>query len=289
MKVVKIFLLLFPVFSLIFSSCTKLDEPYATGRAINIKDTIMNWDTIVAVRKVLLEDYTGHKCVNCPEAAIKARSLEVQYERNLLVMAVHAGYYAKPDKTGEYTLDLRTKAGEDWNSEFGFSSYPNGLVNRKPFEGSRIIGFEKWGSAIDPLVSLPPDAQIKITNQYDSNSRQVFSTVYNRFITPLTGEYALTVCILEDSIIGAQKNSNENIGPYPDWYGYVFNDVLRGSLNGSFGEVLTTSPDISLTYLGRYSSTLDTSFISKNCWVLAFISNNKTKEIIQAEKKKIVP
>ena len=287
MKVFKIFLSLIPVLILIFISCTKIDEPYVTGRALNIKDTIMNWDTINAVRKVMLEDYTGHKCVNCPEAAIMARSLEEQYEGQLVVMAVHAGYYALPG-VGEYTLDLRTKAGTDWNSEFAFSSYPNGLVNRKPFEGSLIVKFEKWGSAIGQLISLPPDFQIKITNQYDSNSRQVISTVYNRFITPMTGEYTLTVCILEDSIIGAQKNSNENVGPTPDWYDYVFNDVLRGSLNGSFGEVLTTSPDTELTYLGRYKSTLSPDLVAKNCWILAFVSNGATREIIQAEKKKII-
>jgi len=56
MKVFKIFLSLIPVLILIFISCTKIDEPYVTGRALNIKDTIMNWDTINAVRKVMQED-----------------------------------------------------------------------------------------------------------------------------------------------------------------------------------------------------------------------------------------
>lgn len=289
MKVVKIFLLLFPVFSLIFSSCTKIDAPYAAARNVNIKDTVMNWDTIPAVRKVLLEDYTGHKCVNCPEAAITARSLEELHEGKLLVMAVHAGYYAVPDGTGEYTLDLRTKAGEDWNSEFGFSSYPNGLVNRKEFGSSVILGPGKWGSSVEQIITVPPDVQMKITNKYDSGSRKLVSTVYNRFITPLSGAYTITVCILEDSLIGAQKNNNPNIGPYPDWYNYVFNDVLRESLNGSFGEVLTTSPDPELTYLGRFSVTIDPAYVAENCWVLAFVSNSATREIIQVEKKKIMP
>jgi hypothetical protein len=248
----------------------------------------MNWDTIAAVRKVLLEDYTGHTCVNCPAAAITARSLEELHEGKLVVMAVHAGYFAEPG-AGEYALDLTTQAGNDWNSEFAPSLYPSGMVDRKLFDGVRILGPGKWGNSIDQVIALPPDVQMKITNQYDPGSRRVISTVYNRFITPLTGEYTLTVCILEDSIIGAQKNSNPNIGPSPNWYGYVFNDVLRGSLNGSFGEVLTTSPDIKLTYLGRYSSKIDTSFVAKNCWILAFVSNSATREIIQVEKKKIFP
>jgi hypothetical protein len=288
MKVLKIFLVLFPVFCLIFNSCTKIDAPYASASHGNIKDTIMNWDTIKAVRKVLLEDYTGHKCVNCPEAAITARSLEELHEGQLVVMAVHGGFYALPSSTGEYTLDLRTKAGEDWNNEFTVVLYPSGMVNRKVFATSRILGPDKWGSSVDQIISLPPDVQMMITNTYDSNSRQVISTVYSRFLAELPGEYSLTVCIVEDSIIGAQKNNNPNIGPYPDWYDYVFNDVLRGSLNGSFGEVLTTSPDTELTYLGRFQSTLSQGLIAKNCWILAFVSNKATREILQVEKKKII-
>jgi hypothetical protein len=288
MKAFKIFLLFIPVLILVFSSCTKIDAPYATAREGNIRDTIMNWDTIPAIRRVLLEDYTGHKCVNCPDAAITASSLEELYEGKLVVMAVHAGFYALPG-TGEYTLDLRTKAGEEWNSEFKLVSYPSGMVNRKVFETSRILGPDKWGASVDQIINSEPDVQMKITNTYNSDTRKVISTIYNHFITPLTGSYTLTVCIAEDSIIGAQKNNNPNIGPYPDWYGYVFNGTLRGSLNGTFGEVLTTAPDVALTYYGKFQSTLSQEMVSKNCWIVAFVSNATTREIIQVESKKITP
>lgn len=288
MKVFRFFLFLIPLFSLIFYSCTKIDAPYAASKHGNIKDTTMNWDTIKAVKKVLLEDYTGHKCVNCPEAAITARSLEELYEGKLIVMAVHAGFYALPG-SGEYTLDLRTQAGEDWNNEFKLVSYPSGMINRKDFGGSRILGPDKWGNSISEIIDTPPDAQMMFQNSYDSTSGTLLSTVFTHFINPISGTYNITVCLLEDSIIGAQKNNNPNIGPYPDWYNYVFNDVLRGSLNSSWGEVLTTSVDTRLTYMGRFSETIDPGSIIRNCWILAFVSNSSTREIIQIEKKKIVP
>ena len=288
MKVFKIFLILFPVFSLIFYSCTKIDEPYATARNVNIKDTIMNWDTIPAIRKVIIEDYTGHKCVNCPEAAITARTLEELHEGQLIVMAVHAGFYAQPG-TGDYALNLTTQAGNDWNNDFNLVSYPSGMVNRKEFESSRLLAPGKWGSSVKQIITLPPVVQMMITNKYDPDSRKVISTVYSRFINQMAGTYTLTVCIVEDSIIGAQKNSNPKVGPTPDWFNYVFNDVLRGTLNGSYGEVMTTAPNTELTYLGRYPSVIDPSFIPKNCWILAYVSNSATKEILQVEKKRIMP
>ncbi len=248
----------------------------------------MNWDTANKVRKILLEDYTGHKCVNCPEAAITARSLEELYEGKLIVMAVHAGFYALPG-TGYYILDLRTEPGEDWNNEFKLVSYPSGMINRKEFGGSRILGPDKWGNSISEIIDTPPDVQMMIQNSYDSISGTFFSTVFTHFINPMSGTYNITVCILEDSIIGAQKNNNPNLGDVPDIFGYIFNDVLRESLNRSWGEILTTSVDTRLTYMGRFSETIDPGLIARNCWILAFVSNSSTREIIQVEKKKIVP
>src|SRR5512133_2768801 len=79
-------------------SCDKLDEPYAVKKTGS--------DTITGpVRKVLLEDYTGHKCVNCPKAAMDARVMEEALGGRLILMAVHAGYFAEPASTGEFTAD----------------------------------------------------------------------------------------------------------------------------------------------------------------------------------------
>ena len=288
MKVFRFFLFLIPFLSLTFYSCTKIDAPYAAARHGNIKDTTMNWDSIKAVRKVLLEDYTGHKCVNCPEAAITAKSLEELHDGRLFVMTVHAGFYALPG-TGDYSLDLRTGTGENWNNEFKIVSYPSGMINRKNFGGSRILGPDKWGNSISEIINTPPDAQMMIQSSYDSISGILLSTVFTHFTNPMSGTYNLSVCILEDSIIGAQKNNNTNVGDVPDIFGYVFNDVLRESLNGSWGEVLTASVDTRLTYMGKFSEEFDPGSIARNCWILAFVSNSSTKEIIQVEKKKIVP
>jgi len=287
MKAFQIFLSFIFVLSLTHTSCTKIDAPYTIIQHHHISDTIMSWDTIPAVRKVLLEDYTGHKCVNCPEAALTAKTLEEQYEGRLLVMAVHAGFYALPG-SGEYALDLRTTYGNEWNNEFGFVSYPNGMVNRKIFESSRVLGPGKWASSVSQIIDQQPDAQMMITNQYNDGTKKIQTTVYNRFINEMPGNYTLTVCILEDSITGAQKNNNPNIGPVPDWYDYIFNEVLKSSLNGSYGEDLVTDPNPEVTYMAKYETLLAEGLNANNCWILAFISDKSTREIIQAEKQKLV-
>jgi len=50
---------------LIITSCDIVEGPYLTDETINPIDTTTN----TYVKKVLVEDFTGHKCPNCPDAA----------------------------------------------------------------------------------------------------------------------------------------------------------------------------------------------------------------------------
>ncbi|HTX89444.1 MAG TPA: Omp28 family outer membrane lipoprotein [Bacteroidales bacterium] len=274
--------LLAAVFALFLTSCDKLNAPYYTVKS--------GGDTTKITRKVLLEDYTGQKCPNCPTAAVTASALQDAYNGRLIVMAVHAGFFADSSSSGDFTANYKTPAGNDWNDYFEFASYPNGLVDRKPFKGAVIVGADQWAEAVDSVIILPPEASIKITNVYDDPTRHLAITVDTRFLALLAGTYNLTVCILEDSIISPQKNSDPNVGTTPIIHDYVFMHMMRGSLNGTWGDELTSDiEDTTVTVTKDYEITLNTKWVPKNCSVLAFVQNAGTKEIIQAEKKKILP
>ena len=101
MKSVKTLLIIVTLFILMYSSCDKISTPYALAKHGNIVDTLVDLDTATQVKRVLLEDYTGHTCQNCPAAAAIAHNQEAVYNGKLIVLAVHAGYYALPG-TGEF-------------------------------------------------------------------------------------------------------------------------------------------------------------------------------------------
>jgi len=282
MKFAKTLLIAVPLVVLLFSSCDKIKAPYALARHGHITDTVVDWqDTVIPIKRVLLEDYTGHKCPNCPAAATIAHSQEENYHGKLIVLAVHAGYYAIPG-TGEFAADFRTTAGEEWNTDFLVSAYPSGMIDRKEFNGHRILGSEEWIIDIASIIDQSPDLNMLIHNTYDSVSRTVNSVIYSQFLRSLTGSYNITVCVMEDNMISAQDSASIII------HNYVFNDVLRGSVNGTYGEILTTSVDPSLTYMGKFSIPINTAWVAKNCWILAFVSKSDTKEILQVLKKKVI-
>src|SRR4051812_25265537 len=59
-------------------------------------------------KKILVEDYTGHKCGNCPAAARELARLDSIYPGKVIPMAVHAGYYAgvTPGSNPPYPTDF---------------------------------------------------------------------------------------------------------------------------------------------------------------------------------------
>ena len=265
-------------FSLFIISCDKIDEPYT-------KKNNGGGDTNNVVRKVLLEDYTGHKCVNCPAAAIIAHDLKDYYKERLIIMSVHAGYFAMPSSSGDYSYDFRTPVGNELDQYFGISNIgnPNGMVNRKKISGSQVINPNNWGTAIGDIIDLPPDASISIENTFNNTSRKLSMNVETKLLNQISGNYSLCVYILEDSIVAAQKNNDPAVGDTPDILDYVHRHVLRGSVNDTWGESIGTE-----TAAKNYSYTLNAEWDADNCYILAFIYNDDSKEIIQAEEKKVV-
>lgn len=288
MNRIRIIYCIVPLIGFLLYSCTKLDAPYANIRQGNIIDTIMDWDTVNPVRKVLLEDYTGHKCVNCPEAAVIAHNLDELYGGKLIVLAVHAGTWAIPSATGDFTADYTSPASQVWNIELGVnSSDPSGLVNRKDFGTGRVLGKEAWNSSVSQVINLPPDAFIVINNNFTPASRLLSSSVYTKFLNPLQGTYKLILCIAEDSLKSAQKNNNPSVGTVPVIYNYLFMHVMRGAINTAWGEVLTESVNTGHTYLDRFTYTLKSTWNANNCWLYAIVYKDETKEIVQVSRKKI--
>jgi hypothetical protein len=53
-----------------------------------------------------------------------------KYGEQLVVMAVHSTAFANPS-TGNNNVDFKTEYGEKWATDFGCTSLPTGIINRK--------------------------------------------------------------------------------------------------------------------------------------------------------------
>lgn len=280
------FLLLNLIFA--FLGCDKVKNPRENTTVLTGNNFVeKNNYSVYQIKKVLLEDYTGHTCGNCPKAATKAEELKTLYQDILVVVAVHAGSFADP--TATYPDDYRTPAGTDWDNFFGVSAagLPKGMINRKGFPAtSHIYSYTQWASVIPTLIRTTPPVVIKMKTLYDTTNRVL--NVYNlvKFNQNHNNDVYLNVLIIEDSIIGKQKDYSV----YPDDVeNYVFHYMLRGSLNGSWGNLVKSAPinandSIEKKIEGFY---VNTKFNDKNMYVVSFVYDNVTKEVLQCEKVKI--
>lgn len=269
-------LIIFAAFGM--QACDKVSAPY--------KETV---PVTTGTRKVLVEDYTGHKCGNCPRASRAIYDLKAVYGDKLIIVAIHAGSFAETFPAGApyYTYDFRTPEGTELDIDFGISlaGNPNGMVNRRQVDGSYIIGSTKWASEVGKVLTDPAAVPVKISvsNNFNSSSRELETEINSEFITSLTGNYKLCVMMVEDSIINWQKDYDVT----PDNVEfYTHREVLRGTMNGTYGSTVseTTGGTISTK---NFTYTLPIEWNAEHVSIIAYLYNVTTKEILQVEQAEI--
>ncbi len=244
-------------------------------------------------RNVLVEDYTGHTCGNCPRAAEVLHDLELTYGSRIIPIAVHVGFFAETQGAppAPYSTDFRTPVGNQWNSEFGNSAQglPNGMINRRQEGGGYVQSYTAWTAQVANLLELEPDASLAIEVDYEASSRtanvEVDVTAFNDMNS---GPYNIIVCLTEDSIVDWQKDydpalADENLEHY------VHMHALRTSFNGTWGDQVgsgnLTAGSVNTV---NYSLVLDTDWVDHNCNIVAFIYQTSNKEVIQADYKHLI-
>ncbi len=253
----------------------------------------------VVYRKILVEDYTGHKCGNCPAAARELRRLDSVYLGKVIPLAVHAGFYANvtPLSNPAYPTDLTSVSGNDYDVVFGNSAAgnPNGLVNRVGFGTANFVQqWSNWSSSVFNLDTLKADFKIDLANTYNVGTNQVTATVtVTALANKASGIYSLVVLLTEDSITGEQIDYN--LPPTQQYVtNYTFNHVLRTAVNSTWGDTLfKTGINRCDSKTKTYSNfQLSSAWKHKHCHVIAFIydangSSSTHYEIMQVEMKDI--
>lgn len=262
-------------FLFLFISCDKIDPPYTT------ENLNQDPEEEVVIRNVLLEEFTGHQCPNCPEGISTSQTLKDFYGDRLIIVSIHAGFFAKPSGS-TFQYDFRTDMGEELNAYFGVERNPMGMVNRKQYEESLLLGHTAWGSAITEFTDYDPLFQISISNQKsdDQNNFEVDVTV--RALQSIDNIYHLVVLITEDKIVKPQKTNNPNIegGVIMD---FEHNHVLRKSITNIWGDDLKeSSMEVNEQLTESYNISLDDDWNPANCHIVAYILNTETLEVMQA-------
>lgn len=269
------------LFGITFNACDKIEEPYITPTNETIATvTFPPLDPSTVFRKVLIEEYTGHCCSNCPVGHQKLEELHGIFGDTLVPVSIHATTLANPIPS-LMPYDFRTQTGNELAEYYNISRLPTAIINRQMNAGDLEI--EQWQTKINEVNRDTAYAAIQMINEY--NTHQTKKLQINTKITMLQNwpsPLHISLFLVEDSIIKPQISNNmETVSEY------VHNHVLRDGINGTFGALLhgngILTKDSTYTY-GYVLDFSDKDWNPEHCSVVAILYDKDNHEVLQVEQ-----
>jgi len=266
-----------------FSACDVIDNPIKEGGS---RPPI---DTNLVVRKVLIEDFTGHQCKNCPNAAEEIHKLQGIYGDNVIGIAIHAGPSNFTGTNADYPTDYRTPEGNQIGVFFYGSisgiSLPSGMVSRINYPTSHIKSYTSWPAIATGLLDSIPHIKLKATLAYNAADSSATVDVEATALKDFTDDLKFVVMITESDIVSPQlmPDGSRNVN-------YVHQHVLRKAFTQALGDDLALSPITATSVLTKQiTGTVSSAWVAANCDIVVYVYNERTKEVLQAEQVHLIP
>ena len=239
--------------------------------------------------KVLIEDFTGQMCGNCPNAHRQAALLKETYGENLVIIAVHSTGFATPVPVLGFPIDFRTPMGDELALYYEASNagLPVGIVNRRDWNGSPLTRYANWGTLVSAVLAEEPKMGISLEKTYDDGTRKLDIQANLEYFTAGDANHRIVAVITEDSLISKQYDFSI---PAQEVDEYVQNHVLRTSITpGTWGiPVKGNTIFIGEKIEHSFSITLDPAWRAEKCHAVVYVINNSTREILQVEEIKVI-
>ena len=265
-------LLSLSIFTLLFMtpSCDVIDQPFKG----NIQDTTSTQQQ----RNVLIEDFTGHRCKNCPKASKAIEALVDAYGSRIIGLAIHAGPGNFTNTNTDYPTDFTTPEGKAIQNFFGTNFLPVGMVNRENWTASgngHWSPYTNWptlsSEAIDSTLRIALEASAGV------NSGNLEVSAKGLPQMGLLHDLNIAVLIKESNIVSPQlmpDNTRDS--------NYVHMNVLRDYVTDTWGESFGTSPMLpGDTLSGNYTIAWNTDWVQSNAAVVVYVFNPSNYRILQ--------
>lgn len=200
------------LFVLLTYSCSQISE---SERFIAVEPATVK-------RAVLIEEFTGQRCVNCPNAATEIARIQQSYGENVIAVAIHSGplaVFSRDQVTG-----LRTELGDTYYNYWGVEEEPSALINRK----GGVVRLNQWQTMIHDQLQLQTPLSLKVTCQTrTAGGIDIQVSIHSSVI--YRGK--LQLWLTEDQVVAPQLMTDGTMNAE-----YVHQHVLRTAVNGDWGD-----------------------------------------------------
>lgn len=267
------------------STATATDSPYTVSPV-----------PAAQAHNVLVEDFSGQHCSNCPSAHRGAENAANASNGHVNIITYYYNISSQADPHPGSLYDFRdTVAASRVDVQYynGVSDLPHGGIDRMPnSSGSLAIDYTTWPGVISGRLPAVDSVNLTVTSSWDAVTQKATIKATVVYLYPNTFTQNLSVVIVEDSMVDKQSD-----GIHVD-DNYLFLGVFRAMVtNIPAGDPIL--PAMTTKIAGQadmrtytYSpATMVPAIVPKHCRVIAFVNstNGTDQHILQSVQAPLVP
>ena len=189
--------------------------------------------TEVENRNLLIEEFTGRDCPNCPAGHIISSDIIHTNEGHAWSIGIHTGYFA-PTTYPNLNTDISAVLVDPYDDVNGGLGYPAAVLNRST---EQAVGRGQWRDIAAEV--LQQTAECNVAGHVVINPITRVATITTEvYYTANSNEDTnyLTIVMVQDSIIGQQAYANTNPEQYMGDDMYCHLHVLRDVVTEDWGD-----------------------------------------------------
>ena len=223
-------------------------------------------------RCVLIEDFTGQNCLNCPTATLTIADLQEAYGHDVVVaVGIYSGDFGRTARGVPYSLT--TETGDEYYAHWALDHQPVGLVNRHG-----ASEYQDWGRLVREQLEQKSHVDLEANGSFNAEARQVEINV-SALGTDGNTNGKLQVWLTEDNITDGQRL------PDGTWNReYFHNHVFRDAVNGAWGTDFSIKEGEQKEESFTYTIAEDKDWKPENMNVVVFIYNDNGVEQVTIVK-----
>lgn len=283
---------------------TDLDVSLYPGTWQDYLDTQWpNFDLITASmdRNILIDDFTGHNCQYCPNAAVAAHNIQIQYPTRVFISSIHSsptGITGFQAVNAQYPVDFTNAQGLDLGKFFGamptsgFFGNPSVGCSRIKVSGGTEMFYPQGilATQVNSALTTTLKVAIKSKLNYFAQTKGAFLHTEVEVLDNQLTNLGLVAVLQQDSLVAPQNVE----GTYtPD---YIHREIHRKHIGDvTWGTTLTDALKkengkyyLNFSFVVPNELTLDGSehYNAANMHVLIYVYDKTTYEIYQVVKEK---
>lgn len=225
-----------------------------------------------AAKNVLISEFSGIRCTNCPEGAQVIHDILETYPENVIAVSMHPRGETLTNPIQGF--NITSKEAAIYYAYYGKPALPSACFDGGEASGNRLI----WTSMVEEQMKNEAPGEIYLRTSFDESSRELTVTYSADFNKEVNEPVNMILWIIEDGITGPQLSGSTTLTDY------VHNHILRAAIGEAWGEELADSYAIDDTVSSTVTYTMPEEWVAANSKVVAVLINRGNKSVLQASQ-----